>query len=217
VTEEKWLAATNPLHLLMYVRRTKPGLRSAPNRRKARLFACACVRNLGPAIITAADRAVIEVAEGFAEGKVTKEQLEATRRSIWATEAIPRSSSLRLMLGAICYAEIWNAVKAWRDASHKCWEPIRKITSAEEKRIQASLVREIFGNPFRPVAFDPKWGTSTAVALARGIYQDRAFDRLPILADALQDAGCETTDILDHCRGPGPHVRGCWVVDLLLA
>jgi hypothetical protein len=54
------------------------------------------------------------------------------------------------------------------------------------------------------------------VALARGIYADRAFDRLPILADALQDAGCENTDLLAHCRGEGPHVRGCWVVDLLL-
>jgi hypothetical protein len=58
--------------------------------------------------------------------------------------------------------------------------------------------------------------TSTAVALARGIYEDRAFDRMPILADALQDAGCDNEDILDHCRGPEPHVRGCWVVDLLL-
>jgi hypothetical protein len=52
--------------------------------------------------------------------------------------------------------------------------------------------------------------------LARGIYDDRAFDRLPILADALEDAGCHDTAILDHCRQPGPHVRGCWVVDLLL-
>jgi hypothetical protein len=54
------------------------------------------------------------------------------------------------------------------------------------------------------------------VALARGIYDDRAFDRLAILADALQDAGCDNADVLGHCRGPGPHVRGCWVVDLLL-
>ena len=78
--------------------------------------------------------------------------------------------------------------------------------------------------PFRPEppppwptpAADPSWLTSTVIALAEGIYADRAFDRLPILADALQDAGCENADILDHCRGPGPHVRGCWVVDLVL-
>jgi len=85
-----------------------------------------------------------------------------------------------------------------------------------EMAAQSQLLRDIFGNPFRPVTVDPEWLTSTVVALARGIYDERAFDRLPILADALQDAGCETADVLDHCRGPGPHARGCWVVDLLL-
>jgi hypothetical protein len=78
------------------------------------------------------------------------------------------------------------------------------------------LIYDIFGNPFRPVAVDPTWLTSDALALATGIYQDRAFDRLPILADALQDAGCDNDDILNHCRQPGEHVRGCWVVDLVL-
>ena len=78
------------------------------------------------------------------------------------------------------------------------------------------LVRDIFANPFRPVSADPAWLTSTVVQLAAGIYTDRAFDRLPILADALQDAGCDNADLLDHCRGPGPHARGCWVVDLIL-
>ncbi|AWM42432.1 hypothetical protein C1280_28660 [Gemmata obscuriglobus] len=77
-------------------------------------------------------------------------------------------------------------------------------------------MRDIFGNPFRPVVLNPAWRTSDALALARGIYDEGAFDRLPILADALQDAGCDSDDILNHCRGPGPHVRGCWVVDLVL-
>jgi hypothetical protein len=86
----------------------------------------------------------------------------------------------------------------------------------DETARQAGLVRCIFGNPFDPATADPVWFTSTAVALAQGIYGDRAFDRMPILADALQDAGCEDEAVLDHCRGPGPHVRGCWVVDLLL-
>jgi hypothetical protein len=78
------------------------------------------------------------------------------------------------------------------------------------------LALDVFGNPFRPVALDPSWLTSTVVQLAQGIYADRAFDRLPILADALQDAGCEHPDVLAHCRSDGPHVRGCWVADLLL-
>ena len=78
------------------------------------------------------------------------------------------------------------------------------------------LLRDILGNPFRPVAVDPDWLTSTVVALARQMYESRDFSPMPVLADALQAAGCDNEDILAHCRGPGPHVRGCWMVDLLL-
>ena len=79
------------------------------------------------------------------------------------------------------------------------------------------VLRDIFGNPFRPVSLSASWHTSTVVQLADGIYQERAFDRLPILADALQDAGCHNEDILDHCRdASATHVRGCWAVDLML-
>ena len=85
-----------------------------------------------------------------------------------------------------------------------------------EKAIQTRFLRDIFGNPFRLVAIEPAWLTETVVGIARGIYEDRAFERMPILADALQDAGCEHPDILTHCREPGVHVRGCWVVDLVL-
>jgi len=81
----------------------------------------------------------------------------------------------------------------------------------------AALIRDIFGNPFRPITLDPSWLTSTVLALATGIYAERANDRMPILADALEDANCTNEDILNHCRGPGPHVRGCFVVDLLLS
>jgi hypothetical protein len=82
--------------------------------------------------------------------------------------------------------------------------------------VVSKLIREVVGNPFRPVAFDPAWRTSTAVALAQQMYDSRDFGVMPILGDALQDAGCDNDDILDHCRGDGPHVRGCWVVDLVL-
>jgi hypothetical protein len=86
----------------------------------------------------------------------------------------------------------------------------------QEEREQAVLIREVFGNPFRPVTLDIRWQTETVVALATGIYADRAFDRMPILADAMEEAGCDNADMLNHCRGEGPHVRGCWVVDLVL-
>ncbi len=81
---------------------------------------------------------------------------------------------------------------------------------------QLDLLHCVFGNPFRPVEFANSWRSETVVALASGIYAERAFDRLPILADALEEAGCDHPDMLAHCRGPGPHVRGCWVVDLVL-
>jgi hypothetical protein len=78
------------------------------------------------------------------------------------------------------------------------------------------ILRDVIGNPFRPVAFSPDWRTNTVLTLARQMYEGREFSAMPILADALQDAGCDSADVLDHCRGGGPHVRGCWVVDLVL-
>ncbi|MCE9560804.1 MAG: hypothetical protein K8U57_01990 [Planctomycetes bacterium] len=78
------------------------------------------------------------------------------------------------------------------------------------------LLREVVGNPFQPVTLLPSWRTDTALALGRQRYESRDFSAMPILADALQDAGCDNTDILDHCRSDRPHVRGCWVIDLLL-
>ena len=80
------------------------------------------------------------------------------------------------------------------------------------------LALELVGpNPFRPVAFDPAWRTDTAVAIARTMYESRNFGAMPILADALQDAGCESAEVLNHCRDPhAAHVRGCWVCDLVL-
>jgi hypothetical protein len=77
-------------------------------------------------------------------------------------------------------------------------------------------LRDIFGNPFRPASLAPAWRTPAALKLAEAIYDERAFDRLPILADALEEAGCNDADILTHCRGGGDHVRGCWVVDWIL-
>jgi hypothetical protein len=82
--------------------------------------------------------------------------------------------------------------------------------------IYATLLREQLGNPFRPYTFDPHWRTETVIALATGIEGERTFDRMPILADALEEAGCDERPMLDHLRGPGPHAVGCWVLDLIL-
>jgi hypothetical protein len=88
--------------------------------------------------------------------------------------------------------------------------------AAEWLRRQADHLREIVGNPFHPISFAPGWRTGNTIAIARKMYEERDFSSMPILADALQDAGCDNEEILNHCRGPGPHVRGCWVVDLVL-
>jgi hypothetical protein len=80
----------------------------------------------------------------------------------------------------------------------------------------APVVRDIFGDPFHPATLDPGWVTADVRGLALAAYRDRSYDRLPILADALADAGCEHEALLAHCRDGGPHVRGCWVVDLVL-
>jgi hypothetical protein len=94
--------------------------------------------------------------------------------------------------------------------------PELRETAAQLERTFPVLLRDIFGNPFRPVTLDPRWLTSSVLDLARVIYDERAFERMPVLADALMDAGCDNDHILVHCRGDSPHVRGCWVVDLLL-
>jgi hypothetical protein len=86
----------------------------------------------------------------------------------------------------------------------------------EELARQTTLLRDIAPNPLRLEPFSLEWRTDTALQLACQMYESRDFSAMPILADALQDAGCDNEDILSHCRGPGPHVRGCWVVDLVL-
>ncbi len=95
-------------------------------------------------------------------------------------------------------------------------EAIGVPDSNPEHAIQIRFLRDIFGNPFRPVTFAPEWRTEAAVGIAAKMYDSRDFGNMPVLADALQDAGCEHADVLSHCRGDGPHVRGCWVVDLVL-
>ena len=112
------------------------------------------------------------------------------------------------------YQQIWQTHGSNNDNVGRKTTPFG-LWPQMRRGISGSLVRDIFGNPFRPVTIDPRWLTSTVVDLASAIYEERAFDRMPILADALMDAGCDNEEIIAHCRSEGPHVRGCWVVDLL--
>src|SRR5262249_27365406 len=114
----------------------------------------------------------------------------------------------------------WGTETPWNNVVYYVSSSARRAVPTSqpaERSAQCSLLRDIFGPlPFHPVTLNPAWRTSNVTALAQSIYDDRAFDRLPILADALEDAGCDNADILNHCRQPGEHVRGCWVVDLVL-
>lgn len=109
------------------------------------------------------------------------------------------------------------AVTHWARRTDWAW-PKEAVHRRQIKGL-VPVVHEVFGNPFRPPILDPRWLTwqeATIPRLARAIYDEWAFDRLPILADALEEAGCHASDILAHCRQPGDHVRGCWAVDAIL-
>jgi hypothetical protein len=215
MTEEEWLASANPAPMLEFVR-------GKTSDRKLRLFACGVCRQLAP--LVGIDEYVrgIEAAESYVDGGRMRAAMKRCRQALDKRLTATVDSSGRgqsqewhaLYLGhlAICENNYRNFAANLSDI-RSGW---RGDPFGEILRNPHLIARDTFGNPFRPVAVDPGWLTSTVVDLARGIYADRAFDRLPILADALQDAGCENPDVLDHCRGPGPHVRGCWVVDLVL-
>ncbi|HEV3386616.1 MAG TPA: hypothetical protein VG097_17495 [Gemmata sp.] len=126
-------------------------------------------------------------------------------------------------------ANVLAALKVWNEEEERLvrgegganqgddWvELLWDNTRMQEYKAQADFLRDIFGNPFRPITIDPTWLTSTVLALANGIYSEKAFDRMAILADALQDSGCSNEEVLNHCRSDGVHVRGCFVVDKLL-
>jgi hypothetical protein len=107
----------------------------------------------------------------------------------------------------------WLDIERLRDIETAVREELSESYVLAEQIAQCDLIREVVGYP---VSLDHSWLTFTVIALANGIYDQKAFDRMPILADALQDAGCDNEEILNHCRQPSEHVRGCWVVDLLL-
>jgi hypothetical protein len=203
-------------------------LRGKASDRKFRLFACACVRRLLP-LFRGEDVnwTVLSVSERHAEGLATKHELKiacsrADRRArdVATASADAFHAATGSALGAA--HEMWS--RATGESSYLRFligprgrSPAADRIVGEERRAQCDLLRDVFSNPFRPIpSVDLPRLTSNVRDLGRTIYEERAFDRLPILADALMDAGCTDEAILSHCRSEGPHVRGCWVVDLLL-
>jgi hypothetical protein len=174
--------------------------------RKARLYACACCRHLWKQIDNLRSEGAVLVAEAYADGVKSKKKLRMAHVDVDSVASSYVYDIHNLVLVASMEAVPLTGLIA----------AITTIRNDDNPILAAHLLRDIFGNLFRPVSLDAEWLTSTVVALATGIYEERAFDRMPILADALQDAGCTNEDVLNHCRDPSlTHVRGCWVVDLL--
>lgn len=223
MTERGWLRLRSLTHLLRPI-----GPRAT--RRKLVLLAVAWWRRLIPLFQKSARGEaghILGLAEGFADGELPA---DAVRRYWPPTQALGDPLVLQLVYCFIEDPEDTSGLAAKLQAvyalhAQEVWArhnrvpprgPEARAFGAGERQAQAGLARDIFGNPFRPVTFSPALRTDTARALARQMYESRDFSAMPSLADALQDAGCEDGQVLGHCRGDGPHVRGCWVVDLVL-
>jgi hypothetical protein len=226
MTEAEWLAETDVSRMLRF-------LRDQVGPRKFRLFACACCRRVWEGLSPGQRRAV-ELAECYADRGVRLAELKAARpgfrdepgahwAAVWAARAAAAPRDISHSAGAA--ARDCRDVRAALDwptpepPDPQRWLKAGDAIKVAEEAVQRKLLRDIFGNPFHPAAVDPGWRArqgGTAARLARGIYDEGRFADLPVLADALEEAGCADEAVLAHCRGGGPHVRGCWVLDLLL-
>ena len=235
MTEEEWLSASYTTELLEFIK-------SQSRSRKLRYFVVSCARNVLPPLPDLDMTNALELAEAFADGTGTRHKLAQGRKSLRTGHAERVKEWNPLYTDHVRSVPAWYSLierieGVVENAASSCAWSVTRYMSIEkivqhgfhsglkhqsdilrhEIKLQINLLRDIFGNPFRPVDFDPEWRTATAVALAQTMYDARNFHAMPILADALQDAGCEDTAILDHCRDENsPHVRGCWVVDLVL-
>lgn len=215
MNEALWHRAKVPQQMLDY-------LRGRTSERKFRLLVCALARRVWH-ILPEASRGAVGVAERLADGRCSEEErLEAFEAAGggWSAlysqaDCIPAKALMLDNLEYYC-ADAADSVTQIADKDGQFILESTNQQRAEEAVAQCALVRELFGNPFRPVTFAPEWLTPGVVGLARTAYDEGSYDLLGILGDALEDAGCRDADILGHCRQPGGHVRGCWVVDGVL-
>jgi hypothetical protein len=222
--------------------------------RKLRLFATTCCSRIWPLLRDGRSRDAVRTSAAYADGRAGDEELRAAREAAWAAA---RANTPGVFAEYVSVAggagtatgkgEFWGSRAAAEVASPDIGQVVRSVSEVERAAIQAAtesrsaeswaavigaavradLLRDIFGNPFRPPPPLPRavlaWNDGTVRRIAQAIYQERrmpegALDtgRLAILADALLDAGCDDEELIQHCRSAGPHVRGCWAVDAIL-
>ena len=241
MTEAEWLACDDPVPMLAWL-----GDKASARKLRLFAVACVRTAfnpmfegetvhhalRVGRRLLTACERHA-DGAVGDQELAAYRAEAEAARRSPlpgegpfdlelrWASRvAGPAEELLALPAGLRAeYADWWGGMFTFYGGTGEEWQQHHDEALGRISLQQCQLLREIVGNPFCPAAVAPAWlawDGGTAPKLAQAIYAERAFDRLPVVADALEDAGCTEADLLGHLRGPGPHVRGCWAVDLLL-
>lgn len=241
MSKKEWLDSNRTPELLLQNLRLDGITTGKKGKRKRRLFACTCCRRAWHLLPEGIFRDTIQLVECVAEGCNQPIELKAVHehlRQLRIGEILPRRPRAP---GAVAAFEAVRSLvrgeegkaatlisyalaeeKFWSDHSGALNLQSAKVFNAlkeAESSKQALLLRDIFGNPYRTISVATRclsWNDRIVPRLAQAIYDEHAFDRLPILADALEEAGCTDADILNHCRQPGEHVRGCWVVDLLL-
>jgi hypothetical protein len=232
MTEQEWLECTDPQGMLEF-------LQGKASDRKVGLFSQACCESALALTDDPLCWNLIEIAERFADDQATVSELQEARQCVYQHyrgpwhDSGPRSWEqvddilFKSAVGAAVFCAAGGSVERPLDgdamtAIQHCQEALRwlAISVAQEEGMsfedehQAERLRCIFGPlPFRPITVHPSWPTRNFKQIAEAIYQDRAFDRLPILADALEDAGCDNAEMLSHCRSGGEHALGCWVLD----
>ncbi len=205
MTEQEWLAAI-PSLMMHEINGVAPA-----SYRKLRLLAIAWAKFLEAQPDYADAKHVSHLGEDVLEGRQSLEFLWRDTQRGWGYSGDWSIANFVLVGDTDLDMAIRQAIYFSEDRGQRAG-----LDVSQRFVLARSLILCVLGNPFRPVAVDPAWQSSTVISLAQAIYDDRGFDRMPILADALEEAGCTNADVLDHCRGAGPHVRGCWVVDLLL-
>jgi hypothetical protein len=213
MTEAEWAGCAEPGPMLAF-------LRGRASDRKLRLFACACCRTVQGFIPVGPCREAVEVALRYADGQATADELAAARSAAMA--AAGHAGTHSAAAWAACETANPSALLAARAAADEAREQVRRFSpraGEEEARAQADLLRDIVGNPFQPI-----WAESARRLLrhpvvreiAEEMYADALQEDMAALAEELEALRCPYPAVLEHCRSATPHVRGCWVIDLIL-